>query len=322
MHIAIAVDFTYLTPFYVLITSVLHNNSGAALHFHVALSDIPDTEQQNIKRYVQEQGAEITFYDAAEKLKGMTLRLRSYFTAATYYRIILPMLVPDHVQHLLYLDVDTVVIGSLQSLFETDMGHFPAAGVVGIKNPRPDLGIYDRYSYFNAGVLLINQTEWKKQNISQKALEFIHNYPEKLKWLDQCALNAVLAYNFKKLDICYNIRHNDIPDDLPPRQFSNFLADKVVIHYTSSNKPWRAMGRNRLRFLYHQYLKLSPRSNEKKYSDFKPTLPVLYRFVRIRFMEMLSNYPALLRTVRNSKKFQKKLLDKASKAVRLSFCEA
>ena len=318
MHLAIAVDLNYLTPFYVLITSVLHNNKDVKIHFHVAISDIPEAELQNITSYVEEQGALISFYDAAEKLKGMTLQLRNNFTVATYYRIILPSLVPDDVQHLIYLDVDTVVIGSLKALYETDMTGFALGGVVQHNTiSRPELGIYERYQYFNAGVLLINIPEWKKQQVFEKSLNFISEYPHKLKWMDQDVLNAVLVNNFKKLAICYNIRHNDIPDDLPPRQFNNFLADKVVIHYTSSNKPWRAMGRNRLRFLYHQYLKLSPRSNEKKYSDLKPTLPMLYRFVRIRFVEMLANYPALLRTARNSKKFQRKVIDRALKAVLL-----
>lgn len=308
MHLAIAVDFNYITPFYVLITSVLHNNRHAKLHFHVAVSGIPEQELQNITAYVQDQGAAITFYDAAARLKGMTLHLRNNFTVATYYRIILPMLVPDDVQHLLYLDVDTVVIGSLKSLFETDMGHFPAGGVNGIKAPRPDLGIFDKNSYFNAGVLLINVPEWRKQNVSQRALEFIRDNPEKLVWMDQCALNAVLAYNFYKLDKSYNIRHNDFPADLPPKLFNKFLADKIVIHYTSGNKPWRALGRNRLRFIYHQYLKLSPRSNEKKYTDFKFKPPTIYRFIRIRFVEMLANYPLLLRAARKSRKYQKKCM--------------
>lgn len=315
MHLAIAVDFNYLTPFYVLITSVLYNNRDSKIHFHVAVSEIPESELQNITRYVQQKGGEISFYDAAAKLKGMTLQLHTYFTAAAYYRIILAMMVPDSVEKLLYLDVDTVVISSLKPLFDTNLGQLPAGAVNGIRAPRPDLGIHDNNSYFNSGVLLINLSEWRKQNISQKALTFIRENPEKLKWMDQCALNAVLAYNYYKLPKRFNIRHNDIPADLPPRRFNNFLADKVIIHYTSSNKPWVAMGRNRLRFLYHHYLKLSPRSNEKRYADFKLSPHLLYRFLRIRFVEMLANYPILLRTARNSKKYQKRIVGILTKAV-------
>ena len=57
------------------------------------------------------------------------------------------------------------------------------------------------------------------------------------------------------------------PGDSRKNKSKPFLKDKVIIHYTTQNKPWLLTCTNRLRNLYHYYLQKSPRAASNKYVD-------------------------------------------------------
>lgn len=65
-----------------------------------------------------------------------------------------------------------------------------------------DYGI-EFINYFNAGVMFINTSEWKKNNITQKALEMI-NSGKVYRYADQDVLNILLNGRVHYLDKKYN----------------------------------------------------------------------------------------------------------------------
>lgn len=82
----------------------------------------------------------------------------------TYYRILGINLLPESVDRILYLDVDMVIRGSLNALYEMELGSAAFAvceDIYGIINGfhaanKRRLRIPEQYSYFNAGVMLYN----------------------------------------------------------------------------------------------------------------------------------------------------------------------
>lgn len=312
IHIALGFDRNYLTPFYVVITSVFKNNPGNTIHFHVISPDLTVSERGDICAYVNSNESLISFYKVSENdIKGMVIPDGSYFTIATYYRLFFPSLMPERYEKVIYLDTDLVINGELSSLYNTDLSGMPVGVVVeksGAKS-RPDLGIYDEYVYFNAGVMLMNISEWNKQRITEKAVHFIHHYPEKIRWVDQDALNVVLQKNYYSLDSIYNVINTDIPRELPKKQYRSFLKNKIVIHYTlSENKPWYFLSGHKLRFLYHEYKKLAPAASGKKYLAIAPANIPIKTIIRSRIMEQVYNYPILLTPVRKLKKIMRQFI--------------
>jgi lipopolysaccharide biosynthesis glycosyltransferase len=150
-------------------------------------------------------------------------------------------------------------------LYSKDLHSFPVAAVPdpGLSQPRPDLGISEASSYFNAGVLLINLKEWKEQKISENAIDFILQSSQGLIWGDQDALNAAAKDKWCRLDSKYNLTFFDIPPLLKKYDFPRYLEEKVIIHYTTQHKPWAKVCANRLRYLYEYYLALSPHASKK-----------------------------------------------------------
>jgi lipopolysaccharide biosynthesis glycosyltransferase len=298
MHIAISFDQNFITPTYVFLTSLFDNNRKHKITFHAIATGVSESEKQKISRYIHQHGASITYYSIDEKsLNSFVIPEHSYFTVATYYRLFFPGLVPTDVQQLLYIDTDTVVVGDLGSLYQINISPYPAAAALDTAvTVRPDLGIDHPGGYFNAGVLLIDINTWKQQQISEKAIQFLIDYPEKIQWVDQDALNAVLYHNVYKLDGGYNVTFYDIPQELPRSNYKNFLTNKYIIHYTTGlHKPWSMMGENKLRYIYHEYLKKSPKKSENKYKNYKTDFKSVTFFLKVRILEYLYNYPTIIR---------------------------
>lgn len=290
-----AFDQNYVTPFYVLITSVFQNNRCSSFHIHTIITGIADKEKEDIRRYVQQHNSTVSFYSVdAVVVAGLAKPKHSFYTSAIYYRLFFPEFLPATVTKLMYLDTDIVVIGNLAELYATELGNYPAGAVaeVNATKNRPDLGIHEVGVYFNSGVMLMNIPEWKRQKVSERAMQYIHDFPEKIIFPDQDALNVVLMHNYVKLNAKFNVIPYDIPRFLPRRKYQKFLQDKVVIHYTlKDHKPWSITSLSKFRYLYHNYLHQSPRAFEKKYKDYAFTLDTIKTFLTIRIKEALLNLP-------------------------------
>ena len=148
---------------------------------------------------------------------------------------------------------------------------------------RTELGIHNTDDYFNAGAMLMHMENWRSQNVSENAIKFLADNPEKTKLLlEQDALNATLIGKWFRLNSKYNFTWLFEYLSIPTKEL---LKDKVIVHYITPNKPWHSLTRNKFRYLYHYYLKLSPKSHEKKYTDFKWSLKSIWVFTRIRIKE-------------------------------------
>ncbi|KAA5548770.1 glycosyltransferase family 8 protein [Adhaeribacter rhizoryzae] len=297
IHVALAFDQNFIIPFYVLITSIFKNNKENKIVLHAIAAGVDTREREKITRFVQQNQSQIFFYELDKaKVETLVLPDNVHFSAATYYRLFFPSLVPQEIKKLLYIDTDTVVVGNLAELYRVNVDAVPAAAALDAKiSLRPDLGINTAGHYFNAGVMLINTELWKSQHILEKALQYLHDFPERIEWADQDALNALLQNNIVKVSNRFNITFYDIPKYLTRQEFDAFIQDKVIIHYTTQNKPWLMTCTNRLRYIYHDYLRLSPYATQQKYVDFKLNKPDVFKYLKVRLKEFLIDTTGIFR---------------------------
>lgn len=299
LHVASAFDKNYIAPFYALITSLLLNNRKNNLVIHSIATGISEAEKEEIKNYVKHHKAEILFYDIDEEYVRRNVVLppnNIYFTIATYYRLFLPELVSPVTNKLLYIDTDAVVRVDLKEIYNTNIGSFPFAAVPdSYPELRTDLGITKEGKYFNAGVLLIDVESWKKHRVTERAMQFLADYPEKIKFVDQDALNATQKDNWYPLPKRFNFTWFDVLQEVPKKKL---LQNAAIIHYTGGSKPWNALGGNKLRHIYHYYLKRSPYTQQKKYVDFQWSWNFLKEFVFIRLLEWYFEHPLIVKMTR------------------------
>ncbi len=286
VHIGIGFDPKFLRPFYAWATSLELNHGESELHIHVLCNGLSEKDFSGVQKKLS-HFASVTFY-SLEKEMISGLLVNKNWTSAVYYRLYLPLLVPDTVTRIIYCDLDTLILDDPLELYCLDLEGHPVGAVYDnyVRN-QPAVGIYQEGNYFNSGMLLIDLAGWKSQDISGKAIRYLMEHPQNILFVDQCALNAVLVNNWHKLPEKYNLLYSYVPEGMSRNLMRNFIIDKVIIHFTLQ-RPWKMLCRNRYRNLYFKYLKASGLKISGKYEDFD--IKKIPSFLRIRLIEFYQDY--------------------------------
>jgi lipopolysaccharide biosynthesis glycosyltransferase len=301
MHLAIAFDVNYFFPFSALLSSILDNHESGQIKIHAIATGITEEQKTKITRRVAQHNCLIEFYAIDESTVNAFVLIHKW-TQAVYYRLLFPLIIRESIDKLIYLDADTIVLRSLNSLYQLDTDGHPIAAVYdNYVKTQPLLGIIEEGEYFNSGVMLIDIAKWREEKISEQAMEYLRLYPERIKFVDQCALNAVLKNNWKKLDFRFNVMYSYLPGAASKRELKKFLDDKIILHYTLQ-RPWQMLNKNRLAWLYHDHLKKSlPGREVKTYNDFEwKKIPA---WLRIKSLHLYFDTPVLPALWKRIKKY-------------------
>jgi lipopolysaccharide biosynthesis glycosyltransferase len=291
IHVALAFDKNYLAQSYALITSLFQQHKQGELAFHVIATGLSADEIRALQAYVHQEKHGIQFYSVDESTINKFVLINQW-THAVYLRLFFPLIVPTTVSTIIYLDVDTIVTNPLYELWKMDVGMLPLAAVYdNYVKTQPLLGITKEGEYFNSGVMLINIPRWNALAISEKAMAYLHHNPEKILFVDQCGLNAVLKGLWMKLPSKFNFMYPSVPATASKRELKNLLQNIVVVHYTLQ-RPWHMLCRNRLAYLYHDARQASPVASwSPRYTDFSfNKLPTLFR---IKLLNLYFDLPWL-----------------------------
>lgn len=166
---------------------------------------------------------------------------KSHLPLSAYYRILIPYLLPE-VERVIYVDYDTLVIGNLTDLYNTNLhGNFLGVvrdlGVV-IKNDwsKALLGMLYQ-NYFNSGVLLMDLTALREYGLSWLLHQFIVASTPFFVLEDQDALNLF----FKDA-----VEYVGIENNYVTKLFANGEVEEKrqlekikILHYLGPEKPWQ-----------------------------------------------------------------------------------
>jgi lipopolysaccharide biosynthesis glycosyltransferase len=198
------------------------------------------------------------------------LKVERHLTIVTYYRLLIPQVIPQHFKKAIYLDSDMVIKGDLEQLWNIDIGDNYVLAVQddnqryirmsgGLRNYQ-ELGINPDYKYFNAGLLVINLEKWRTDHIPLKVIEYLERNKDYVRDHDQDGLNGVLVGQWGELDP----RWNQMPriyaysswQDSPYDEalYSELLHNPHIIHFTTPPKPWQRGCEHPNTNLFFQYL--------------------------------------------------------------------
>ncbi|MBM0637784.1 glycosyltransferase family 8 protein [Campylobacter sp. VicNov18] len=267
-HVVFSADENYIKYTAVLITSIILNtNKNSILEnekyvFHI-LSDFLSQDTQDKLFRLQKNlneifPCEINFHIQEDKaFCHFPFSGAAHSSKIPYYRLKLASIFDNRVQKCLYLDSDMLCMCDIREVFSFDLKD-KIVGVVGdlgskkskikyIQNNKKIVFNFDE-NYFNSGFLLINLSEYRKQNIEQKCEELASKCYY-IKAADQDLLNATIkpqyqlkldfSYNFSAIAFCYVICKDEKKNRLSytRAQFNQSLKNPKIIHY--GEKPWR-----------------------------------------------------------------------------------
>ena len=303
-------DDNFCLPTGIAALSVLKNNPSLPLTIHFVGIDVSEENIDYFKRIDCPSCSEVIFHLLSEKdcSKFTAGRASLHFPPANFVRIFLPKLFPN-LKKILYLDGDTLCVGSIKELADLPLNENFAGVVLDVppkKLPKNQALRKD----FNAGMLLINVEAYNKADMPNKIISIMENNPQ-YNAPDQMALNDAFGDKKKWLDGKFNfIQEISIGNE----DDSQRVNDSAIIHYANRSKPWTLAFTTKL---YDKYYLSSPWKDFPKelvYKNDPNSLKkyALWLFRKNQFSKSLTVWTKYIKVLieRKKNKFSKKFSQK------------
>lgn len=237
--IVLAANYAYVDQVLTTIKSICYHNRS--IRFYLINSDFPNEWIKQLNKRLEKFDSEII------NCRVTSEQISRYKTDISY-TVFLRYFIADFVQEdkALYLDCDLLVTKNLDDLFATDLQDYPLASV-------RDFGgrAYFGQEIFNAGVLLVNNAFWKKENMTQKLIDLTNEWHDKVEQADQSILNMLFEHKWLELDFDYN--HIVIHKQFTDYQLPEGQDYPAIIHYLSHRKPWKDLAAQTYRDVWWYY---------------------------------------------------------------------
>lgn len=232
-----------------LFVSILENGSRdvSQYDFYVIDDEISMANKKLMRETLQDFDSSVHFLTIDKKYFENVVE-SDRIPQTAYFRIAIPQLFRGKgVERLLYLDCDMIALTDISKLWQLDLKGNILAAV-------EDAGFHHRlekmkiktesYRYFNSGFMLIDVNKWLEQDVTNRVLQFIQENPEKLRFHDQDALNAILHDQWLPIHPKWNaqsyIMQKEVKNPRPAgeRAYAETRRQPKIIHYSGHIKPW------------------------------------------------------------------------------------
>ena len=250
------IDEKYVPHFTASATSLLSHNFST---FDVIYLVVNFNSNHKIKKAIKYLESTFSIQVVVVNIENslineLPIKRNHHVTHITYARLLISNILPSHVERVLYLDSDTIVIESLKDLINQnfDDSYLIAVneldwGPETIPNWLQEKKLIGE-GYFNAGVMLINLKRWRDESISDKLLEIADTYKEQLVFWDQDVLNIAFRNKWKLAEKKFNAFRLDNRTSSKPS----------IIHYAGVIKPWHLFCNHPYRNDYKYYRNKTP----------------------------------------------------------------
>lgn len=275
MNILVTLDQNYLPPLRVMLKSLFENNTGETFKIYMLHADIPDSELDKLGRFCHAHGSSLEEVRISDEAFSEAPVFRHY-TKAMYYRLLAFQLLPGHLDKILYLDPDILVLNHVRPFYDLDMSNYLYAGAthtpfVGITKyvNQIRLGNTDLEEYFNSGVLMMNLERHRQEILAQDIFDYVKKYENMLILPDQDVINALYGAKILPVDDTiynYDARSYTIYNLLSGGEYDLdwVIQNTVFLHFCGKAKPWhKAMNTNKFAALYKHYMVRADREHKK-----------------------------------------------------------
>ena len=237
-----------------------HGNSKKNYDILLLSQDVSDANVKKMEKLLSAwENVSLRVIDPSVLIDQYTFHIRGHFSKETYYRLVLPELLPNY-DKVLYLDSDMIAMDDVAKIYDENVdGYLLAAchdaDTAGLYNGYEKdkkrytdkvLKLKEPYQYFQAGVLLLNLKEFRKRYTTKQILDFAVS--ENWQLLDQDILNKLCEGAVKYIDMSWNVmvdfagvRISQIIA-LAPRWLNEMYQEArknpKIIHYAGPQKPW------------------------------------------------------------------------------------
>jgi lipopolysaccharide biosynthesis glycosyltransferase len=241
-----AVDGNYLRHCAALLHSLHETNATHGLSVYVIHGELDPEEKARFIGFLSRFLHSVSLLQADPGvLEGFPVS--GHVTVSTYFRLLLPVLLPAGLEKVLFIDSDAIVTDSLLPLWQTPLEGKALAAVPEHRRSCADHG-YVFGEYFNAGMMLVDLHNWRQAGVIELGRNFARANPHRLRHWDQDVLNHVFAGRWlpvgDRWNACPHLFGLNADYDLSPELLAPAEREAIdrpaIVHFAGPGavKPW------------------------------------------------------------------------------------
>ncbi len=261
MNILYATDEYYAELAGVSIESLLDNNKDInSINVYIVEDNVSPENKRKLSQTVEKYNRRIVFLPkvSVKEITGtelVTLR----WSECAFSRLYIDRIFMDYpdVERVLYLDCDVMVMGSLETLWETELSGSLGAAVLECMGDwhKRIVGARKTDNYFNSGVMLLDVKEWRNRHASERCTEYIKKKRGRIEYVDQGVINGALGNEFRVIEsprynltaLSWDFSYEEMQVYRKPDHgysklvWEKAMANPLIIHFTTSFlsiRPW------------------------------------------------------------------------------------
>lgn len=200
-NVSAAINDAYTPYAYVMLSSLFRKNPEAEVFVYLLQYDLEDSSKKNLQKLAELYDNHMIFLPIDLKLLSKKLPRTAAWPVEVYFRLLLPDLLPEEVDRILYLDSDIIVNQELRSFYQTD---FAGKLIIGcrdlalinltiedcLQNRSKCLKpLFEGHRYINSGVLLIHMQELRRKYSFQDYMKLAEELDYRIFAPDQDLIN-------------------------------------------------------------------------------------------------------------------------------------
>lgn len=255
-----------------LLCSICFSNPNRPLRIYLLHSQLPGDKLKKLKDSLLHHDLSINFIEVADKpLAELELPL-FHGSYAPYFKVMIADLLPVSEKKVLYLDCDTLVLDSLDEIFDTPLGDSYLGAVADqhrsyrFRDAELTRALFksselsQKSFAFNSGVLLINLEKWRKDRFSKTVLDYCHHNRTLIQLPDQDALNVCVGEQWLRLPERWNVqtptfyRQGKSTLGVSQSDYLEIIRNPGIVHFTGeASRPWNRVGDHPYRKLFEYF---------------------------------------------------------------------
>lgn len=256
--------------------SLFENNKGMKDLVVYLLGDNVNEENKKILSSIAKKyDRECLFVDVPDLNIPKSLTSNRWPKSA-FTRMFAGELMPIGIHQILYLDCDIIVKDSIAPLESYDTGSYAVTAVKDCvsKQYKKKIGIDEKDSYVNAGVLLMNLDKMRELDIRKMMANFVDSHKGLVSYADQDILNGMFRGKFGVLPPEYDVMtqmcaytYRQILQYRRPSSYylkeeiEHAQQNPIIIHYTTcmlNIRPWCKGSKHPCASEFDKYQRMSP----------------------------------------------------------------
>ena len=243
IQIFFCADEAFVPHLATAVASIVSNMDGKdRICFHVLSNGFSREVERDLATVAETTSSSIRFISPSKELKRFAEAVAAdspyhKMPKLGYYRLMMGSLFPD-LGRLIYLDSDTIALGSLAPLWNTPLGKMTLAAVEDqgaggeVEEEKANLGVG---RYMNTGLLLVDLDAWRARDLEGKLRRFGETRRDIPRFYhDQTLLNAVVEEEVLFLEPGWNLMVHCLQEGSSPAE-----ENPKVVHFTGWAKPWK-----------------------------------------------------------------------------------